>query len=118
MRVVFISAAISLLGACSKVSTETEIEAEPVSAIKPDIDYSTETPGCELAAQRLSENVEVGMTLAEVRRLVGQPRLILPGRWIWKSGFAFDGLPIVRYEFGPADDDVQITSFTSDSSSC
>jgi len=55
--------------------------------VKPDIDYSGETPGCMVAAQRLVDNVEVGMTLKDVTRLVGKPRYKITGSWWWKKKY-------------------------------
>lgn len=101
-------------------SGDVSSEDNPVEVgkLKPEIDYSNESPGCELAADRLSENVQVGMTLGEVRRLVGKPRVILPGRWFWTRGIGFGGRPMVSYGFGPADSSVRITAFSTDIFGC
>lgn len=86
--------------------------------VKPELDYSSDAPDCKMAAQRITDNLQVGMTLGEVKRLVGQPRVILPGSWYWTPGFNNEGYPAVRYPFGPAEDNVRITSFSADTSRC
>ncbi len=118
IRVLLIFIAVLALGACAQSAKKAESNTIPFGTVKPEIDFSRETPGCELAAERIADNIQVGMTLADVRRLVGQPRVIVPGRWIWSPGFASDGRPMVRYKFGPADNDVPISAFSTDSFGC
>ncbi len=117
-----LSTMVGLSSGCSYTfSAADKIEVVPVSALKPEIDYSAESPDCITAAQRIEEHLVVGMTLADVKRLVGKPRLILPGAWRWTASFSKDGKgdkPIVRYAFGPGADDVPITSFGFDSRGC
>ena len=97
---------------------EEPVVALPIGKIKPEIDYSNESPGCELAAERISAHVEVGMALVDVRRLVGQPQVILPSRWLWTKGFTVDGRPMVSHKGGPGDETAPITAFSTDTSAC
>jgi len=103
------------------IPTGSEDENEntiPFGTIEPDLDYSNETPDCFTAAQRIEDYVVEGMTLADVRRLVGQPRVILPGTWYWTAGFTREGRPAVYYAFGPADDDVPVKSTSTATNLC
>ncbi len=117
-----LSVMLGLSAGCSYTfSAADKIEIVPVNSVKPEIDHSTEAPDCITAAQRIEEHLVVGMTLADVRRLVGKPRLVLPGSWWWTAGFSNNrsgGKPIVRYAFGPGADDVPISSFGFDSHGC
>lgn len=118
-NVVAVSFGAALLCGCSHNFSKEEVEASiPAGTIKPDIDYSAESPDCETAAQRIAENIQVGMTLADVKRLVGKPRVVLPGSFWWTPGFSLSGKPTVRYAFGPAEDNVPVTAFSTDTSGC
>ncbi len=90
----------------------------PVGTIKPELDYSSESPECEIAAQRISENVQVGMTRKDVERLVGQPKLILAGAWHWTRGFTRTGRPIVKFQSSREQNSVFVSSFTAESNEC
>lgn len=120
LRSVFLFSVSAIVASgCTYTFSEGEqIESIPVGSIKPDLDFSADAPDCVTAAQRIEDNLQIGMTLADVRRLVGPPRVVLPGSWWWTAGFGNEGLPNVRYAFGPGDDDVQISSVSTDSSSC
>jgi len=103
-----------------EVATDTD-ETKPIQAgtAKPELDYSSESPGCKVAAQRIADNIQVGMTLADVRRLVGKPRTVIPGSWTWTRSLSFgDSVPGVKYGIISTGSDAEITSFTSDSSGC
>jgi len=101
--------------------TSSQDETKPIQAgtAKPELDYSSESPGCKVAAQRIADNIQVGMTLADVRRLVGKPRTVIPGSWTWTRSLSFgDSVPGVKYGIISTGSDAEITSFTSDSSGC
>lgn len=100
------------------VSSEPETYPTPVFKVKPDIDYSGESPSCVIAAQRLADNVEVGMTLSEVQRLVGQPRWKIPGSWWWSKSFSKAGKPLVRFALQRGRDTTVITAIDTDTSRC
>jgi len=86
--------------------------------VKPEIDYSGESPDCFTAAQRLADNVQVGMTLGEVTRLVGQPKWRITGSWRWSKTFGGAGKPLVRFPFQQGRAHMVITKVVSDSSNC
>lgn len=118
-RTVVLIVAVTVMAGCTYTfSGQEEIAPIPVGTVKPELDYSSDAPDCETTAQRIEDNVQLGMTLADVRRLVGPPRVILPGTWWWTEGFSKDGLPHVRYPFGPSGDDVIVTSVSTDTSNC
>lgn len=112
--------AFALISACSFSLPQLEqAESIPVGTIKPEIDFSDENPDCATAAKRIEENLVVGMTLADVRRLVGEPRLVLPGLWAWNGDFSRKGRPAVRFSLGGSGfDDSPISSFSFESSNC
>ncbi len=120
--IAFASVVLSVIlvaGCTFTLPTDEGVEVVPFNTIKPELDYSAESPDCELAAQRIKDNLVVGMTLADVKRLVGQPRLIMPGSWWWTAGFSKStGKPRVSYPLGPSADDVPITSFRSNTDGC
>ena len=88
-----------------------------LAGFKPDLDYSSEVPDCRTAAQRIEDNVQIGMRLADVRRVVGRPKFVFPGSWWWTSGFSLGGLPNVRFAPGLSED-VPVTGVSIDTSSC
>ncbi len=88
-----------------------------VADINPALDYSGEVPDCRTAAQRIAENVQVGMRMADVRRLVGRPKLVFPGSWWWTEGLSLGGRPNVRFSLGVSEN-VSVSSVSSDSSKC
>ena len=92
-------------------------EAIMIADIDPNLDYSSEVPDCKTAAQRIADNVQVGMILADVKRVVGRPKFVFPGTWWWTEGFSVTGRPNVRFSPG-GNDDVPITSFSTESSGC
>ena len=108
-------------------STEEAVASPPATPqpatpqlvnVKPELDYSRESPDCITAAQRLADNVQVGMTLSEVTRLVGQPKLRVTGSWRWSKSFSRRGNPLVRFAFLPGRAHTVITGVVSDSSNC
>ena len=111
---------LGLTSACTFSLPKIEApESIPVGTIKPELDFSDENPDCATAAKRIEENLVVGMALADVRRLVGEPRLVLPGLWAWNSDFSREGRPVVRYSLaGSGCDDSPISSFSFESSNC
>lgn len=119
-RSVVMVVALTPMAGCTYTFSDSEkvVASIPVGTVKPELDYSNDQPDCETTAQRIADNVQVGMTLADVRRLVGSPRVILPGSWWWTEGFSTKGRPHVRYPFGPSGDDVPVTSVSTDTSNC
>jgi len=122
-KVSVIAFALLLTGCASVQSIVGSADEEPtfptpVLMVKPDIDYSGETPGCMVAAQRLVDNVEVGMTLKDVTRLVGKPRYKITGSWWWSKSFSKSGKPRVRFDFQRGQDDTVITGIDTDTSGC
>ena len=104
MATAFMSLALAGCGSLTSFSApsskkETESFPTPILNVKPEIDYSSEYPSCIVAAQRLADNVEVGMSLKDVRRLVGQPRWMIPGSWWWSKSFSNAGKPRVRFGY-------------------
>jgi len=91
---------------------------KPVFLVKPEIDYSGEYPNCVVAGQRLADNVEVGMTLKDVTRLVGQPRWKIPGSWWWSKSFSKAGKPLVRFGIQKGQDDTVITGLDTSTDRC
>lgn len=113
----------SVLAGCTfnfqpKDATAEETKIIPVGSISPELDYSSESPGCEVAAQRIADNIQLGMAQKDVRRLVGQPRLVLPGTWYWSRGFSKEGLPLVRFKTSRADNTITVVSISAESSAC
>ncbi len=95
-----------------------KVESLPVGEISPEIDYSAESPDCVTAAQRIEDSVVIGMALSDVRRLVGQPKTVLPGSWWWTSGFSIGGRPVVRFGFSGVEHGSVVSSFSIDRSDC
>lgn len=123
MRLFLVVAMVtSVLSACTfnigkdkdDASVEERKEVIPVGTVKPEIDFSSEIPSCEVAAQRIGDNLLVGMMAADVRRLVGKPRVIFPGIWLWTSSFSFEGRPAVRFGLSSS----EVSSFSADSNEC
>ncbi len=109
------------LQGCSKISipeSEPEPVAAPIAMVKPEIDYSSESPDCETAGQRLADNIEVGMTLGDVRRLVGKPVYRLPGSWWWSRGLSKTGKPNVQFDLVVSNDDVKVKKISTAVSGC
>jgi len=88
-----------------------------VASIDHSLDYSGEVPDCKTAAQRIADNVQIGMRLAEVRRVVGRPKIVFPGSWWWSEGFSLGGRPNVRFSPGLSED-VEVSAVSIESSSC
>ncbi len=114
---------VSVLAGCTfqfepKDATVEETKIIPLGSVSPELDHSSESPVCEVAAQRIADNIQIGMAQKDVRRLVGQPRLVLPGTWYWSRGFSKEGLPLVRFKTSRADNTVTVASFSVDSSAC
>jgi len=111
--------ALGIASACTiKIPERDQAVVIPEGTIKPELDFSEESPDCATAAKRIEENVVVGMTLADVRRVVGEPRLVLPGVWTWNSDFSRKGRPAVRFALGSGFDDEPVSSFSFESSGC
>jgi len=121
LSILLLSAVIATSMACTAINT-TKPEPEPIPAptYKPEIDYSGESPDCETAGQRIKKHVKVGMTLREVRRLVGNPRYKIPGSWWWSNSFSLkkSARPTVTFPPAPADDDLKVLSFTASTTGC
>ncbi len=115
-----IALTVFVIQGCAMQTTEPEAPAPVVTAplVKPEIDYSSESPDCETAAQRLTDNVEVGMTLGDVRRLVGSPLYRLPTTWWWSRGLSKTGKPYVEFPLVIGEDNVKIAKIVTDSSGC
>jgi hypothetical protein len=114
-----VGVSVFMLSGCAKPVAEPV--AEPLATkplIKPEIDYSSETPDCETAGKRLAENIEVGMTLGDARRLVGKPTFRLPTTWWWSRGISKTGKPYIEFPLVLSDDDVKITNVVTDVSGC
>ena len=117
---------ILLISGCAVFSNSEPVEpVEPVQAgqlpasqLKPEIDHSGETPDCVTAGERLAEHIEVGMTLKDVTRLVGQPFYQLPGSWRWSNTFGSSGIPTVRFLIGAAHPDSKVTSVVTENFNC
>ena len=111
---------VALQGCANKVveSSEPAATPEPMAMILPDIDYSSESPDCETAGQRLADNIEVGMTLGDVRRLVGKPVFRLPGSWWWSRGLSKTGKPFVEFDLVLSNDDVKVKKVSTSVSGC
>ncbi len=114
---------VALSGCASNpLVTEATPETAPASAaapkVKPDIDYSNETPDCLTAGQRIAENVVVGMTRQDVSRLVGNPAWKLPGSWWWSASFDKDGKPVVFFNGLASAQKQRVTSVSADTSAC
>ncbi len=113
-----------LLSGCSSAQSLLESSKEPerfptpVIIVKPEIDYSGEYPSCSEAGKRLAENVEVGMTLKDATRLVGQAKWRIPGSWWWSKSFTKDGKPLVRFALQQGRDDTVITAIVTDTHRC
>ena len=123
MALAFMSLALAGCGslqsfAAPSTKKETESFPTPILTVKPELDYSSEYPSCIVAAQRLADNVEVGMSLKDVRRLVGQPRWMIPGSWWWSKSFSSAGKPRVRFGYERGRDHTAITAIDTDSSRC
>lgn len=111
------------LMSCSTVqefigAIDDDATAIPAVKVKPDLDYSEELPDCVTAGERLAENIQVGMTLDEVIRLVGKPRYKLPGSWWWSASFSEKGVPVVKFRIGAGIGTKPITSFLADTEDC
>ena len=118
-------ASVSLLAGCATMESmlgnsgnKTDEFPTPVVTVKPEIDFSAETPACTVAGQRLAENVEVGMTLKDVTRLVGKPKWKITGSWWWSKSFSKRGKPVVRFGLQRGRDDTIITGISTDTSGC
>ena len=77
-----------------------------VSADTDSIDISTTVPSCARANQRILNNVEVGMSLQQVRQLVGKPRHVSmhgsnsdSGFWGWAVGIYASAVSFPRIDF-------------------
>ena len=92
-------------------------ESIMLADIDPNLDYSDEVPDCKTAAQRIADNVQIGMRLADVRRVVGRPKFVFPGTWWWTEGFSTGGRPHVRFSPGISED-VPISSVSTETSGC
>ena len=117
--IIVVGTSIVLSGCTFTFGQETDAVAKqsdtiPVGTVKPDIDYSSEAPGCEVAAQRIADNLQIGMQLEDVTRLVGQPRLILPGVWLWTRAVSSSGRPKVRFVIGTS----KVSSFSAENDEC
>lgn len=99
-------------------ATDDAVVIPVVAKVKPELDFSAELPGCVTAGERLAENIQVGMTLNEVLRLVGRPKFKLPGSWWWSSSFSENGIPVVKFQLGPGSGSTPVTSFLSDTENC
>ncbi|OED44487.1 hypothetical protein AB833_01555 [Chromatiales bacterium (ex Bugula neritina AB1)] len=88
------------------------------SKVKPELDYSKESPDCVTAGQRIADNLQVGMSQKDVLRLVGKPKFRLPGNWWWSFSFDKTGKPIVF--FNPLGDVVNpdVVKIVSDTDRC
>ena len=114
-------AGLSVLMVTGCTTPVIEPVVQPVAKqplIKPEIDYSSETPDCETAGTRLAEYIDVGMTLGDVRRLVGSPTFRLPTTWWWSRGFSKTGKPYIEFPLVTGNDDIKITNVVSDISGC
>jgi len=118
MKQISIATAISLLllqGCLSNPPAEVAAPA-PISTIMPEVDHSGDAPDCETAAQRIADNVAVGIPMREVQRLVGKPAYKLPGYWLWSDGFNRSGKPFVMYDaIGSTLDDPPVSEGSSTS---
>lgn len=90
----------------------------PAVKVKPELDYSAESPDCATAAARLAENIQVGMALSEVQRLVGKPKFKVPGSWWYASSFSKGGVPVVKFQFGSSIGTKPVKSFSAESDNC
>ena len=124
-RILTILTALGLLAGCTtmesmlgKSGDSADKFPTPILTVKPEIDFSDETPLCTVAGQRLAEHVEVGMTLKDVTRLVGKPRWKITGSWWWSKSFTKKGKPVVRFGLQRGRDDTVITSISTDVSGC
>lgn len=125
-KILVAGVAVSMLTGCATIESMLGKSADkdadefptPVLTIKPEIDFSAETPSCIVAGQRLAEHVEVGMTLKDVARLVGKPRWQITGSWWWSKSFSKKGKPQVRFGLQRGRDDTVITGVSSDTSRC
>lgn len=124
-RTITVVMALGLLAGCTTMESmlgnsgkKAEEFPTPVVTVKPEIDFSAETPACTVAGQRLAEHVEVGMTLKDVTRLVGKPKWKVTGSWWWSKSFTKKGKPVVRFGLQRGRDDTVITSISSDTSGC
>lgn len=97
---------------------EQKFEPLDTPILKPEIDYAAEYPDCMTAGKRLAENIEIGMTLNEVTRLVGKPRWKVPGSWWWSKSFSKEGKPLVRFAFQKGREDTRVTAIETDTSRC
>lgn len=113
LSVMSCTSARDMIGAVDQVAI-----TDPATRVSPELDYSDESPDCLTAANRLAENVEVGMPLDEVIRLVGKPRYKLPGSWWWGAAFSEKGVPVVKFQLGPGVGTKPVTSFLSETESC
>ena len=122
LKFVLASLALTSLVACSTLSDIVgeldEVADPPEVKVKPELDYSGETPDCKTAGKRLAENIEVGMALDEVIRLVGKPSFRLPGSWWWSAKFSEAGVPVVKFQFGAGVGTKPVNSFVSDIDKC
>jgi len=111
---------IALTACTATTTTKPEPEPVPLPTYKPEIDHSKESPDCVTAGQRIEEHVKVGMTLREVRRLVGNPRYLIPGSWWWSDSFSLEksARPTVTFPPAPADDNLKVLSFTANTGGC
>ena len=99
----------------SKSRPDEQISAKD---IRPDLDFSGEIPDCITAGERLAEYIQVGMTLGDVKRLVGRPFYESPGSWRWSNNFVKDGLPKVSYRLGVAHDGAKVSSLQVETFNC
>ena len=110
----------SLLGIDLSEKRSKSRPAEQISAkdIRPDLDYSGEIPDCITAGERLAEYIQVGMTLGDVKRLVGRPFYQTPSSWSWSNNFVEKGLPKVRFPLGVAHDGAKVNSLHVETFNC
>ncbi len=120
LKAVFLGLSVSLICGCAVNDIPQPLSQESVTRakVKPELDYSNETPDCKTAALRIAENIEIGMTLSDVQRLVGKPKWKLPGSWWWSSSLSETGRPNIRYPIGPGTRDVVITGLSSEFGEC
>jgi len=120
-NLVLSAALITTITACTATTVPQPTPAPvPVPTYKPEIDHSKESPDCVTAGQRIEEHIKVGMTLREVRRLVGNPRYQIPGSWWWSNTFSLKktARPTVTFRPAPVNDDLKVLSFTANISGC
>lgn len=108
---------LQLMG-CVGLELKEKKATIPVGQIKPEVDFSAETPDCITAGERIAANLQEGMALGDVIRLVGKPGWKLPGSWWWTQSFDNVGKPFVKFDLGARSMDTAVKSFSADTSDC